>query len=216
MERVSNTSLFSSILSLSSALIRNVKNIDFNFSNDLQASVAASKSAVSSVGDPAPAASAPTVSHTDAGGQLPGPWAFATSYYALGVVATAFILNRVQHIVVSPRRNPHRPRPPRGAGTLSAWQHVRDLFLPLDPTSTPSRLALNLPALYLLGKALLLLSCILLQVSDAFPSASWAAPLSTWAAEQEMSQVCWHVYAAVCVGLCCGEALPLECNETRA
>ncbi|KZV88293.1 hypothetical protein EXIGLDRAFT_679077, partial [Exidia glandulosa HHB12029] len=202
MERVSNTSLFSSILSLSSALIRNVKNIDLNFSNDL---AAITKPPVSSIDNPAATAtaSAPSPSHTG-DSQLPGPWAFATSYYALGVVATAFILNRVQHIVVSPRRNPHRPRPSRGTGAWAAWHRLRGLFLPLDPSSTPSRLALNLPALYLLLRSLLLLLCTLLQVSDAFPTTQWLAPLGAWAAQHEMSYICWHVYGAVCMGLCCG------------
>lgn len=208
MERVSNSSLLGSLLSLSSALIRNVKNIDFNFSNDLQASVAASRSGTALDDNPVitqpPPTTIPTPPPASGAQRLPGPYAFLTSSYALGIVATAFILNRVQHIVVAPRRQPHRTRPRRQAGVRSYWQRAQALLVPLDPSSTASRLALNLPAIYLLLKALLLLTCILLQVSDAFPSGSWAAPLGAWAAGQEMSRVCWSVYAAVCVGLCCG------------
>jgi len=235
MERMSNTSIFNSILSLSSALIRNVKNIDLNFSRDLEAATAHASSRLDQRhGSPTPVSasnsSQPGPSATPSG-PIPGPIAFATSPFFIGVLLVSFAVNRIQHIVVAPggrRHRRHAQAAPRAdqfvdgdffvvddrvVGDVDAPQgtwhtlvrdmllNLRDRCLPLDPNSPFPRLVLNFPAVYLLGRAAILLLCIIIQDLELWPSYDSLTPLGEWSEQHDMASVCWNVFVAVSVGL---------------
>ncbi|KAH7107583.1 hypothetical protein BKA62DRAFT_139030 [Auriculariales sp. MPI-PUGE-AT-0066] len=233
MERVTNSSIFNStifnsFLSFSANILRNVKNIDLNFSRDLETAAAHAAAAASSPRTVMQATPTPTPSSSSRGAQasLPGPVAFATSYYFVGVLVVSFLLNRIQNVAVAPGgrlRRPERPGfrafqvDPRVVGDVdepevATWHefisdHIRrvyDACLPLDPASSLTRLTINFPALYLLLKALLLHICLILQVSDLFPTSSIFDSLRSWSTEADMAWVCWQSFVAVSVGLVCG------------
>ncbi|KZP08714.1 hypothetical protein FIBSPDRAFT_760914 [Athelia psychrophila] len=136
-------------------------------------------------------------------GLLPGPWRFVTSGYAIVLLAMAILLNRIQNIVVPPRhsiaarlsRSLRRQSPSR-------LRRIYDSILPLDLSSTYCRLALRLPSLYFLSKALVLWTVILIQTSELFPAWTWTSGLGKWAADMEMEGVCWSSFCAVCFALC--------------
>lgn len=112
-------------------------------------------------------------------------------------------MNRIQNIVVPPR-HPLATRLARSLRTQSTsrLRRIYDSILPLDLSSTSSRLALRLPSLYFLCQALVLWAVILMQTAELFPSRAWATELGKWAAKMEMERVCWSTFCAVCGALC--------------
>ncbi|TFK46661.1 hypothetical protein OE88DRAFT_1606369, partial [Heliocybe sulcata] len=141
---------------------------------------------------------------------LPGPWGFLTSGYVVGLFAMALVLNRIQNIVVPPRRplayRAHRSRQPAYQGRGSWYRLLYGSIFPVDLSSTFCRLVLRIPSLYFLAKALALWTIILIQTSDLFPSWqwSWLQAINKWAATKEMEEVCWFTFTAICGGLCVG------------
>ncbi|KAF7979601.1 hypothetical protein HWV62_41916 [Athelia sp. TMB] len=122
---------------------------------------------------------------------LPGPWRFATSGYAVVLLAMkAILLNRIQNIVVPPR-HPGVARFSRNLRRQSSsrLRRIYDSILPLDLSSIYCRLVLRLPSLYFLSKALILWTVILLQTSELFPSWPWISALGEWAGGMEMDSV---------------------------
>ena len=73
------------------------------------------------------------------------------------------------------------------------------------------------PSLYFLVKAMALWIVILLQTSEIYPSSKWGVVqnLGIWASHQEMEDVCWFTFCAVC-GVFCVEALVRGLEGTAA
>ncbi|OBZ69160.1 hypothetical protein A0H81_10915 [Grifola frondosa] len=139
---------------------------------------------------------------------LPGPWGFATSGYFIGLFAMAFVLNRIQNIVVPPRRPlAYRLQAARMHRNRYSFRHIlfASLF-PIDLSSTFSRSLFRIPSIYLLGKALVIWLVILLQASHLFPSWQWASlqALGEWAAQKQMEDICWFTFTSACLALCIG------------
>ncbi|KAF7986608.1 hypothetical protein HWV62_26396 [Athelia sp. TMB] len=113
---------------------------------------------------------------------LPGPWRFATSGYAVVLLA--------MNIVVPPR-HPGVARFSRNLRRQSSsrLRRIYDSILPLDLSSIYCRLVLRLPSLYFLSKALILWTVILLQTSELFPSWPWISALGEWAGGMEMDSL---------------------------
>lgn len=88
-------------------------------------------------------------------------------------------------------------------------------FLPIDMNRTSTRLAIQLPTIYLMCRVLLLWGLMLLQTSELLPWTLVAQPdsgnlslpsimyrLGRWAASWETEDVCWHTFCAICVAFC--------------
>ncbi|KAI0326008.1 hypothetical protein GY45DRAFT_1259836 [Cubamyces sp. BRFM 1775] len=145
-----------------------------------------------------------------AGVPVPGMWGFVTSGYFLGLFIMAFILNRIQNIVVPPRRPPEL-RMHRNNFNLHShlsWRRmVFSRLFPVDFSSTCARLVSRLPSLYLLGRAVVLWTVLLLQTQQwttALTKSSWLQPLVAWVAEKKMEDVCWYTFLSACATLCIG------------
>lgn len=132
----------------------------------------------------------------------PNPLAFFTSGYLLGLLLLALVLHRIKHTVV-----PHNIHAARTHPNLHNHTHTHTRSrtrrrslpgLPLDITHTPTRLALHLPTLYLLSKALALWALIAL---TALP-VPVAPPLAAWLAQHETHDVCWLTFCAICAAFC--------------
>ena len=130
-------------------------------------------------------------------------WLAQLRYLDQGFDNVAFqtlLMNRIQHIVVPPRRSMvYRLTRSR----RSIFHAIFYSIFPVDLSSTLYRIALFLPSLYLLLKSTFLLFIIILQVFDVFPSVNigWLQGLGEWAAQKEMSDICWFIYKAVCLAL---------------
>ncbi|EJD02179.1 uncharacterized protein FOMMEDRAFT_168701 [Fomitiporia mediterranea MF3/22] len=198
-----------SLLALPSKFLHRLRRIDDLLNHDLDVQSAALSipmpvttsfhSGVSDVARPPPSRSSLSYEITT----MPGPFAFMTSGYALGLIALALLLNRIQHIVVPPRRSlAYRIVRSR----RSVFHALFYSFFPVDLSSTAYRFTLRIPSLYLLYKSLALLFVILLQVSNLFPSAkiSWLQRLGGWAERKEMEDVCWSIFGTVCTALVVG------------
>lgn len=121
----------------------------------------------------------------------------------------AFLLNRVQNIVVPPRHplayhNNHRLR--RFNGTRGGISFITSLLFPVDLSSTFSRFTFRIPSIYLLGKTLLLWTVVLLQAADRYPTSdwSWVQRVGQWASGKNMEEICWFTFTSVCVTLFVG------------
>lgn len=120
------------------------------------------------------------------------------------------MLNRIQNIVVPPRRPPgfriHRNQFGLRDRHLSWHQLVMARFFPVDFSSTFSRMLLRVPSMYLLGKAVILWAALLLQAQQgsAVAAVSWLQPLGAWAASKKMEDVCWYTFLSACIALCIG------------
>lgn len=118
----------------------------------------------------------------------------------------AFLLNRVQNVVVPPRHSTSYHRQlqslERRFGRRS-WTRLLRSCLPVNLTSTRSRLILRIPSIYLLLKSLTLWSIILLQAAHMLPSSSgWLKNnLEHWASHKTMEEVCWSTFISVCTAL---------------
>ncbi|KAF7799360.1 hypothetical protein EIP86_010592 [Pleurotus ostreatoroseus] len=70
---------------------------------------------------------------------IPGPWGFLTSGYFFGLFFMAFMLNRVQNIVVPPRQAPVFQQYLRAATASQQQSRVQSVFrmlFPMDLSST--------------------------------------------------------------------------------
>ncbi|KAL6301644.1 hypothetical protein BKA93DRAFT_818919 [Sparassis latifolia] len=138
----------------------------------------------------------------------PGPWGFVTSGYFYGLIVMALVLNRIQNIVVPPRRRLglgiHGTR--NSQGPLSLCSLILNTILPIDLSSTFCRSMFRIPSLYLLGKSLLLWSVLLLQSAELFPpwNWSWLHSLDAWVAQKHMEEICWFTFTSTCVALTVG------------
>ncbi|KAI8982932.1 hypothetical protein BD414DRAFT_491632 [Trametes punicea] len=167
------------------------------------------------------AAAQPSYANTNGNGQrrprgpvnggppIPGMWGFLTSGYFLGLFIMAFVLNRIQNIVVPPRRPPgfRIHRNDIGLTSRLSWRRlILSSLLPVDLSSTGSRLIFRIPSMYLLGKAFVLWIVLLLQSSRAtiFTQSSWLQPLLKWTAEKKMEDICWYTFLSACAALCVG------------
>ncbi|KAF9032860.1 hypothetical protein BDZ89DRAFT_1232998 [Hymenopellis radicata] len=155
-------------------------------------------------------------------GPFPGPWAFFTSAYMLGLVVMAILMHRIQHIVVPPPQTHHPNRNllrNRARLRLRRCDFIGALYtrlLPLDITRTSTRLLLHLPTLYWMSRMLVLWSVLLVQSMwdpEYTPSPSGdgeedlrtflsSTPLFTYVAEQRMSVIAWSTFCAVCGAFC--------------
>ncbi|KAF9561137.1 hypothetical protein CPC08DRAFT_689286 [Agrocybe pediades] len=153
---------------------------------------------------------------------VPGPWGFFTSWYMIGLLFMAILLHRMQNLVIPSRLPPPSRRarhayrfPPTFASSFQyslVWRRMRSALLPLDFSSTPTRLALHLPSMYLLCKMLLVWSVLVLQTCEIYPAFSedqmkgwfglgvlgWITSVGNWVAQKEMSTICWETFCAVC------------------
>ncbi|CAL1705782.1 unnamed protein product [Somion occarium] len=140
---------------------------------------------------------------------VPGPWGFLTSRYFIGLFIMAFILNRVQNIVVPPR-NPlashHRMRHFPPVRRTSITSYILASIFPLDLTSSFSRLVFRVPSIYLLGKTLLLWTVVLLQTAHMYPNRDWIwlQTIGEWANQKSMDDICWFTFTSVCTTLFVG------------
>ncbi|OSD08253.1 hypothetical protein PYCCODRAFT_1429319 [Trametes coccinea BRFM310] len=143
------------------------------------------------------------------GPPVPGMWGFLTSGYFLGLFIMAFVLNRIQNIVVPPRRPPGF-RIHHNSFNMHARLSWRRLFLswllPVDLSSTHSRLLFRIPSMYLLGKAVALWTVLLVQAAGptSLLQAGWMQPLFAWIAEKKMDDICWYTFLSACATLCIG------------
>ncbi|KAH8099653.1 hypothetical protein BXZ70DRAFT_942746 [Cristinia sonorae] len=139
---------------------------------------------------------------------IPGPWGFLTSGYFVGLFFMAFLINRVQNIVVPPRHPVlyHNRRHTRGLSSSRGRLGFYMNLLPIDPSSTFSRFAFRVPSIYLLGKTLLIWTIALLQAAELYPSKDWslAQRLGSWVAGKTMEEICWFTFTSVCVTLFVG------------
>ncbi|TCD66792.1 hypothetical protein EIP91_000928 [Steccherinum ochraceum] len=142
---------------------------------------------------------------------VPGPWGFLTSGYFVGLFIMAFLLNRIQNIVVPPRSpliyHNQRTRSSDGTRQRGVMAFLLSFMFPVDLSSTFSRFAFRIPSLYLLGKTLLLWSIVFLEAADVHLSASkwsWIASVGRWTAEKSMEEICWFTFTSVCVTLFVG------------
>ncbi|KAF8624121.1 hypothetical protein AX15_006030 [Amanita polypyramis BW_CC] len=144
---------------------------------------------------------------------LPNPWAFFTSGYLIGLLVVAFVLHRMQNIIL-PSRTPIRHRRDfvgfLNGGASQRYSFVRHIllrrlvsfFLPLDISRTRTRLALQLPSLCVLTKMLFLWGLLVLQTCDMMPEWSWVQKMGTWSEKKEMSEICWTTFCAVGAVFC--------------
>ncbi|KAI0771083.1 hypothetical protein BD413DRAFT_476477 [Trametes elegans] len=151
-------------------------------------------------------------SGVNGGPPIPGTWGFLTSGYFVGLFIMAFVLNRIQNIVVPPRRT-HGVRLHTnhfamnfGHQRLSWRQLVWARFFPVNFASTFSKLLFRVPSLYFLAKAVTLWTVLLLKTQRpvAFAEGSWLEPLGAWTAAMKMEDVCWYTFMAACLALCIG------------
>ncbi|PFH51671.1 hypothetical protein AMATHDRAFT_142020 [Amanita thiersii Skay4041] len=150
---------------------------------------------------------------------FPGPWAFFTSGYMLGLLLIGFLLHRMQNIIIPSRMPPRRRRDLHFLQTFnhenrtSRWQvssygyqlfvrRIHSAFLPLDMSKTTTRLALHIPSLCALTKMLFLWCLLIFQASDLLPSWSWAQRLGHWSEQKEMTDICWSTFCAVGSAFC--------------
>ncbi|KAH7929644.1 hypothetical protein BV22DRAFT_1002256 [Leucogyrophana mollusca] len=133
---------------------------------------------------------------------LPGPWAFLTSGYIVGLIVMAILLHRIQNIAVPPRHPFSRfTRIPRRRPFIYMMYHS---VFPINFSSSLSRFVLRLPSLYFVCKALFVWTVTLAQTSDRFPpwEFPWLQAVGQWAAQKEMQDLCWSTFCAVCGALC--------------
>jgi hypothetical protein len=139
-------------------------------------------------------------------------------------VLQAFLLNRVQNIVVpSYHATSHDRRRLRQTtrdqlaydrATNSSWKAgitfirlIIAYILPVDFSSTTSRVIFRIPSIYLLLKALIVWIVILLQVGQLYPSNSsysWVNSLGETVQRRSMDQICWSSFLSACLALFIG------------
>lgn len=147
----------------------------------------------------------------------PSAWAFLTSGYMLGLLFVAFIVHRMQNIIL-PSRTPTTRRRRDFLSFLNdrhpnfgrRFNFVRDVLLsrihssllPIDISKTTTRLALQLPTICVLTKALVLWCLLVLQACSVVPSWAWIQQWAAWSEKKEMSEICWSTFCAVGSAFC--------------
>ncbi|KAI0697320.1 hypothetical protein C8T65DRAFT_720154 [Cerioporus squamosus] len=142
---------------------------------------------------------------------MPGPWGFLTSGYFVGLVVMAFILNRIQNIVVPPHR-PHAFRPNHSHHVrerqrpVSIGRALLGLIFPIDFSSTYTRLLLRVPSSYFLVKAVAIWITLLVQSQDSsiVTRVNILRPIGEWVAQKSMEDICWYTFLSTCLTLCVG------------
>ncbi|KAF9014146.1 hypothetical protein BDQ17DRAFT_1386668 [Cyathus striatus] len=140
---------------------------------------------------------------------FPGPWGFFTSGYMIGLFLMAFLLHRMQNVIIPSRSFRRRVANNRSSNLgFGSFRHIYLSLLPLNLSRTSTRLAVHLPSLYFLSKMLLLWFLLVLQTSDMFPRIDvqtaerwhigWIAGLDIWSRNKEMSEICWSTFCAIC------------------
>lgn len=117
----------------------------------------------------------------------------------------AFILNRVQNIVVPPR-NPltlHHQRLARRQPRTAVLSYILGNIFPVDLSTSFSRLVFRVPSIYLLSRTLLLWTIVLLQTLHRFPTWqwSWLQTVDSWSNQKTMDDICWFTFISVCAAL---------------
>lgn len=150
----------------------------------------------------AAAASKPSIASLTAQ-SFPGPWAFFTSAYMLGLFAMAVLMHRIQNIVV-PTRFPNASQLNSQRRHSSLIRRFYNALLPLDVSRTSTRLALHIPSLYYMCKMLLMWSLLLLKSADLCPEyeSGTIHDLLDWSQQKEMNQIAWSTFCAVCAAFC--------------
>ncbi|KAI5122226.1 hypothetical protein M0805_002714 [Coniferiporia weirii] len=192
-----------SLLSLPSKFIHRLRRIDDMLEHGLEAHQTAALQITTAAQGSSTYAARPPPAPNSLSYELaamPGTFAFLTSGYAIGLVAMTLVLNRIQHIVVPPRRSMAYRIIQSRRSILHALFYT---FFPIDLSSTTYRLCFRIPSLYVLFRSLALLSVVLLQVTGYFPSTQlgWLHVIEQWAGQKEMSDVCWTAFVAVCLAL---------------
>ena len=121
------------------------------------------------------------------------------------------MLNRIQNIVVPPRRpQAFRLYPNhseyRGHGRTSLRRALLGTMFPVDFSSTFSRAMFRLPSLYFLGKAVLVWIVLLLRANDPtlFTRTPWFGPIGDLVQGKSMEDICWYTFMSACLALCIG------------
>ncbi|KAI0344092.1 hypothetical protein BDW22DRAFT_1355375 [Trametopsis cervina] len=157
---------------------------------------------------------------------MPGPLGFASSGYFLGVIFMAFLLNRVQNIVVPSRHATPYDRirsrealrqqlavdgpepPPTGWKKWAIRARLLTTYvLPVDFSSTRARTVFRIPSIYLLLKSLLVWTVVLLQVGRLYPtnsSYSWVKTLGDSVQQRSMDDICWFSFLSASAALFIG------------
>ncbi|KAM6500194.1 hypothetical protein JOM56_003208 [Amanita muscaria] len=148
---------------------------------------------------------------------LPTAWAFFTSGYMIGLLLVAFILHRMQNVILPSRTPAGRRRDyilsvnTRTDGFFGRrFNFLRNIMLrriyaallPLDITKSTTRLAIQLPSICLLTKMLVLWCLLVLQTCDMIPDWAWFQRLGAWSEKKEMSEICWSTFCAVGCAFC--------------
>ncbi|KAK0211329.1 hypothetical protein DFS33DRAFT_371615 [Desarmillaria ectypa] len=151
----------------------------------------------------AAAASKPSIASLTAQ-SFPGPWAFFTSAYMLGLFAMAVLMHRIQNIVV-PTRFPNVSQiNSQRRRHSSLTRRFYNALLPLDVSRTSTRLALHIPSLYYMCKMLLMWTLLLLKSANLCPEyeSGTMHDLLLWSQEKDMNQIAWSTFCAVCAAFC--------------
>lgn len=77
------------------------------------------------------------------------------------------------------------------------WYYI----LPVNMSSTLTRVAFRGPTLYLLYRAFILQLVVWLQATGTMPQWPILKSLNDWAAYMHMGQICWMSFSAVCAAL---------------
>ncbi|KAK0463509.1 uncharacterized protein EV420DRAFT_1518589 [Desarmillaria tabescens] len=191
------SSIGSTLLSIPTRLLAKIRKVDDMLPEDAPIAEAVTWTST------AAAASKPSISSLTAQ-SFPGPWAFFTSAYMLGLFAMAILMHRIQNIVV-PTRFPNasqlNPQRRRHSSLIRGFYNA---LLPLDVSRTSTRLALHIPSLYYMCKMLLMWSLLLLKSADLCPEyeSGTMHDLLLWSQQKEMNQIAWSTFCAVCAAFC--------------
>ncbi|KAI0949825.1 hypothetical protein AcV7_008481 [Taiwanofungus camphoratus] len=137
---------------------------------------------------------------------VPGPLGFITSGYFLGLFIIALVLNRIQNIVVPPRRQLGLHHLHNYRTRWSVRRMVSSSLFPVNLSSTFSRWSFRIPSIYLLTKSLLIWLVLLLQGAHLFPSWKWGwlQTINDWVACKPMEDICWFTFTSACIALAVG------------
>ncbi|KAK0239471.1 hypothetical protein EDD85DRAFT_880711 [Armillaria nabsnona] len=186
----------STLLSIPTRLLARIRKVDDMLPEDTPIAEAVTWTST------AVAASKPSIVSLTAQ-SFPGPWAFFTSAYMLGLFAMAVLMHRIQNIVV-PTRFPNASQLNSQRRHSSLIRRFYDALLPLDVSRTSTRLALYIPSLYYMCKMLLMWSLLLLKSADLCPEydSGTMHELLRWSQQKEMNQIAWSTFCAVCAAFC--------------
>ncbi|KAG7448355.1 uncharacterized protein BT62DRAFT_766865 [Guyanagaster necrorhizus] len=193
---VNLSAIGSTLLSIPTRLLAKIRKVDDMIAEDTPIAEAVTWTST------AAAASKPSISLTAQ--SFPGPWAFFTSAYMLGLFAMAVLMHRIQNIVV-PTRFPNASQlNSQRRRRVSLRRRLYNALLPMDVSRTSTRLALHMPSLYYMCKMLLMWTLLLLKSADLCPEyeSGTMHDLLRWSEQREMNQIAWSTFCAVCAAFC--------------